>query len=276
MGGFDLPPARRGLRALLRVIARFCLRHSLRIQDVHEYMKLAFIEEAARESRAQTGRVNISRLSITTGIHRKDIERLYRDAGVREMPKSLAGRVIVEWQTNKRFCAANGRPRVLSVTDDTKGFRSLVLSVSAELNPATVLYELERVHAVERSESGVKLVKQSYVPEGDAEKGFSLLAADADDLVAAVEENILSSARASAPNLHVKTEFDRVSEDSLEEIREWLLVHGSALQKRFRNFVAKFDCDHNAKLDKTRCTARVALGTFGRVHMTTAEKEDAA
>ena len=63
------------LRLLVKPIAKFCLRHTLSIQDLIESAKIAFIEVADAEIRKKGDKVNTSRISLVTGLHRKDVIR---------------------------------------------------------------------------------------------------------------------------------------------------------------------------------------------------------
>lgn len=244
------------VRAMLKPIVRFCLKRSLHIQDLLESAKVVFIELAERDIEDSGEKVSGCRLSATTGIHRRDISRIWQKKEIKEQPQSLMQRVLGHWQQDTRYSTKSGKPRVLEEAE----FRELVSGISNDVTPGTVLYELERVGAVQRTRGGLKLTSRVYVPKGNLQEGFALIARDAQHLMAAVEENLFEPE--PTPNLHLNTQFDRISDEDIPEIREWLIREGSALHQKARNYLSKFDADLNAKLDPEECNSKVKLACF--------------
>lgn len=66
-------------------------------------------------------------------------------------------------------------------------------------------------------------------------QGFKLLSADCNDLISAVQQNVLSEP--SQPNLHIKTQFDNISPQHTSKIREWFLDQGDKLHREARRFL---------------------------------------
>jgi hypothetical protein len=248
---------------MLTPVVRFCLRRSLRIQDLLEGAKYVFLAEAAAEIVRSGKKVNLSRLSATTGIHRRDVMRIYERAEVKEEPMGMISKVIGLWQQDPRFCSRPGKARVLTAHPADGEFKQLVTLVSNDLNHATVLFELERVGAVKRVRDGVKLVMRAYVPRGDVIASYRILARDSADLMVAVDQN--ATGELAVPNLQAKTEFDRIAADAVPKVRAWLMREGSALHQKARNFLSKLDLDVNRRLDSDQPVVRVALGTFSLV-----------
>ena len=256
---------------ILKPIVRLCLKRSLKIQDLLEAAKVAFLDLSEEEMRAQGAEVSMSRLSIMTGIHRRDVMRLWRDEKPPKQEGSQLKRVIWKWQQDERFQNKAGRPRLLQVEGKQSEFVDLVQSVSQDLNPYTILFELERIGAITRVDDKIKLEGTVYIPKGDVLEGFALLSADAADLIMGVEENVFE--KPEIKNLHIKTEYDNVTIDSVERIKEWFLDQGEAFHKAARDFLAQFDKDINPQLKAKLGGARVALGTFSRVERPKQEAE---
>ena len=91
-------------------------------------------------------------------------------------------------------------------------------------------------------------------------RGFDLAARDIDDLLRAVEGNLLDAPE--MPHLHIKTHYDNIVPEALPKIQEWFLTKGKELHEEARKFLSKFDKDLNPKLSQKPGGARVALGTF--------------
>ena len=251
------------LKILARPIVEFCLRNSLRIQDLEQCFRQVLVEAAREEIERKGGKVTDSRLSIMTGLHRREITRLVKSDPVSETNGNLITKIVGHWQTDKRFCLKSGRGRTLSLDREGGEFYKLVRSISSDLNPATVLFELERTGAVERTEQGVRLVEKEYIRRGDLEGGFRVVGADIGDLIGAAECNLLE--KRDIPQLHLRTEYDRVREDAIPRIQKWILNEGHALHQRARAFISRFDQDVNPQLKYSGRFQKVVLGSFGRV-----------
>jgi hypothetical protein len=253
----------RALRILLRPLVSFCLRHGLRIQDLIECCKVTFVEMSRDAIVVKGEEATMSRVSVITGLHRRDVKRLLDENPAVKTAVSLTMRVVGQWRTDPAFMTSARKPRVLSFGTEDSEFHNLVASVSRDLNPATVLFELERVGAVERSSRGLRLVVESYVPTGDFEEGFRILAADFTDLSRSVEQNVIEDPE--LPHLHARTEYDAVRPENLAEIKRWLIREGHLLHNRTRNYLSQFDQDINPDPEFAGETVRVVLGTFSRV-----------
>jgi hypothetical protein len=254
------------LALLVRPIARFCLRHSLQSQDLVEAVKIALLHAAEQELKKSNCKQNLSRLSVLTGLQRKDLRRLLALPEQSASAKGLLTKVIGAWQYQKPFCAAEGKPRALSLKQGDNQFEALVRGVSSDLNPGTVLFELERSKLVERKGETVHLLNSAYIPQKQLTQGFEMLAEDSQDLLCSVESNLFSLT--GAVNLHARTEFDNIHPEAIPVIRRFLFREGRRLHSKVRKLLAKHDQDLHPRRDSSGIRAlgvRVKLGTFGLI-----------
>ena len=266
------------LRFLLRPAVRFCLRHTLLIQDLVEMAKTVFVEESLRELKTSEQPVNVSRLSASSGLQRREVERIYRRSDIKSEPQGLLNKIVGQWQLDQRFSNSRGKARELSFDGESSEFYTLARSVSNDLNPATLLFELERRGLAFRM--GDKLALQSDVclissARGSefVEEGFSLLSDDLVDLSLAVEENLQG---ATVRNLHARTTFDNIPMSCERTIRTWLLKEGSLFHRRVRDFLSQYDRDfvtsavsksgsEGSKDAENQTSIRVAVGAYGLI-----------
>ncbi len=259
------------LKSLLRPVIRFCLRRSLKLQDLLEAAKIVFLEVAEDEMEKRTLAVSRSRLSAMTGVHRRDVMRIYDHRERKTSNKDLVRKVVGQWQSDPRFTTRAGKPRILAVQSKESEFAQLVRAVSSDLNPYTVLFELERAGAVERSSKGLKLSAPVFLPK-ELQSGFEILSQDIDNMTEAVEENC--STAPETPNLHIRTEYDNIAADALPAVRKWLLHEGSELHRRARAFLSQFDRDINPEVTSAPAGVRVVLGAFSLTQSDLSSKQD--
>jgi hypothetical protein len=195
-----------------------------------------------------------------TGLQRRDVQKLslpVPDTSAQHL--DLMTRIVAQWCSHDKFSRGTS-PRELSVEGPESDFAHLVRSVSLDLNPATVLFELERLGLVERDATSIRLLWDAYQISGDIDDAYTLLQRDISNLVQSVDSNITK--QNSIPNLHISTRFDNVSQENINRIREWLLQKGAAFHAEIREFVGSFDKDVNPTRYAEQGGARVAVGSF--------------
>jgi hypothetical protein len=258
------------LQRLLRPLIRFGLSNNLRVQDLLECIKSVLVDTARSHLLASGEKVTESRLSVMTGIHRRDIKRLMDEEFKFDELQSLIMKVVGQWQTDKQFITDDKLPKPLNFKGENSDFNQLVEKVSKDVNPATVLFELERVGMVEKKEGHIILLQDTYTPGDNFEDALSIASDDIEHLLAAVRENAERIVAFGQPgagiNLHARTEYNNIRPSGLREIREWLIKEGHALHRRARELFAKHDQDINPIESYTGLGARVVLGTFSKVY----------
>ena len=115
------------------------------------------------------------------------MKRLYSGDASPKLMHDVPMRVLSIWQGNEQFCAKNGRPRSLTYKGHDSEFRALVDLVSKDVNHATVLFQLERRGAVEKSRGKVRVVQTKLDYHGIADKGIEVLTNDLNSMSQAVE-----------------------------------------------------------------------------------------
>ncbi|MBX7145394.1 MAG: hypothetical protein K1X79_13160 [Oligoflexia bacterium] len=262
------------MRLLSKPIARFAIRHSLGVRDILEAAKVSLIEAAIEEIERRKKRVTISQIATLTGIHRKDVYRIYEHGRANNTASSISMRVVGQWLEDRRFTTAAGKPRVLSCETEESDFNKLVYSLSTDVHPHNVLFQLERFGLVKRAHGKVTLLSRVFDGDGDPVEGFRFLAQDLEDLLVAVEENVLQDQ--DVKNLHVTSEYDRVLATDVPEIKRWLMKQGSAFHRKVRTYLAKYDLDVNPgrKKKEQGPLARIAVGSFCRSQVTEVDEEE--
>lgn len=267
-------PIRPLLRALLRPAAKFCARHALKVQDVIDCMKAEFLAVAEEELKKRNAKVTRSRLSVITGLQRRDIDRLLQGTPPKRDQANLIFRVINQWRMDRRFSTKPGVPRILSLTPESGDFAKLVASISSDIGPATVLFEMARLRFVEQTPRGLRLMVENFIPQG-AEKideGADILSADLEDLTDTVEANILEDR--NPPLHHLRTEYDKIRPEGVRHLQSWFLREGHSFHLRARAELAKFDQDVNPDPGFTGETARVSFSSFNTIHPPKGETEE--
>jgi len=247
---------------LLTPVIRLCLKRSILIGDFYQLTKRLYVRLAEEEIRKSTDKINASRVSILTGLYRRDVMRLLNTPDEPISPSEpLLAKVIGQWERDPRFAHANGSPRVLGCEGKRSEFHQLVRAVSRNINPSTVLFELERNGAATRSNRGVKLIRSAHMLQDDEQQFFDLMADDIESLHRAVAEN--SQLKNELGHLHIRTEYDNIYEKDLPKIRRWLIEQGREFHRQVRLYLSSFDKDVNPRVQsRDAAGAKVVVSAF--------------
>lgn len=251
------------LKLIMRPIVAFCIRHSLRIQDLTEIGKSLFVELAAKELEKQGMEGKSSRISVVSGLHRRDVMRFMNSSEPIDKAQDVISKVIGQWQNDKRFTDSKGSPKPLSYGFEKSDFTKLVRLISNDTSASSVMLEMGRIKSIETKNDKVTLILGSYIPKGNPMHGFKILSDDIEDLRQAVEDNVFENA--TPPNMHFRTVYDRIDPKAKKEIDLWLLEQGQELHLRARQFLSKFDLDINPNSASDKKPLRVALSSFSLI-----------
>lgn len=183
------------LRRVLRPIVRLLLNNGITFPYLSDLLKSIYVETAEKEFGLGVRPLTDSRITLLTGVHRKDVRRLRHDV-LPENPApsglTLGTKIVARWLGDPAYLDPTGAPRPLPRTPHKGGaesFAALVEKVSKNVRPRSVLDELVRLGVVEiDAEDRVHLVTRGFVPgkELDA-KAFYFGEALHDHLAAAVD-----------------------------------------------------------------------------------------
>jgi hypothetical protein len=218
----------RALARVLRPLARLLIAGGVPIQAASESLKRAYVEAAHRHFGEETG--TDSRLSLLTGINRKEVRRLttpVADEWGPESVTSFASAVYTAWTVREEWRGPDGQPRVLPKRGDGS-FDVLVKGVTRDLRPASVLAELVRLGYAEVGEDDtVRAAGADFLSQREFADRLGPLAENLQDHADAAVSNVLA---ASPPFLERTLFADELSEESAQALQEeartqWKRVH---------------------------------------------------
>jgi hypothetical protein len=192
------PPLVKALRHVLRPIVRLLLAKGVGYPYLSNLLKEIYVDVAQREfglpGKAQTD----SRITLLTGVHRKDVKRLREmEQEELEAPESvsLGMRVVSAWSMPP-YSSGDGMPAPLhrlASQGAEKSFESLVASVSKDIRARALLDEWMRLGVVRVDEQDrVVLDTAAFVPSGDLEQQAFYLGHNLHDHAAAAVANLMA------------------------------------------------------------------------------------
>lgn len=254
------------LRFLISPIASFCVRRSIRLPEVLDMFKRCLVDAARHQLEAEGTAPTAAKISVLTGVHRKDIRLFIEESPSRSDPlqKHPLVRLLSFWTTDPEFFDnERGAPRLLPEGDKFGSVGALVRRVTGDANPYSLLYTLERSGLVRRGKDGsFELIKYAFSVTG--EEGWEMLVELVSDAIECLEHNVTTPA--DDRNLHLKTVFDNVPARFAPLLRKELRERGKKFQGEIRSLLSQYDRDMNPSLREVADdTVEISCSTFGLV-----------
>lgn len=144
---------------ILVPIGKILLRGNLGVAHLIRAAKQAYLRAAIVHLFPAGVRLNASRLSVVTGLTRKEVSTLIsrtpkERASSTTLKQQRALRVLRGWAVDPRFRTSLGAPASLSIRGERRSFSLLVKLYGGDVTPNSVLRELERMEAVRFTPSG--------------------------------------------------------------------------------------------------------------------------
>ena len=216
-------PVIAALRRILRPLVRLLLTHGVTYPLITDIVKSTYVDVARREFRLSGKRQTDSRISLLTGVHRKDVKRLIEE-GERGDPAptgvSLGASLVARWLGDPELSDEQGRPLPLPRLASDGGrvsFEGLVESVSKDIRSRVILDEWLRVGVVQLDRRDrVVLNPNALAPTRDFGEKLQFLEANVHDHLAAAVHNLSGG---TPPMLERSVFYDQLSSGSVEELR---------------------------------------------------------
>ena len=136
------------LKRVFRPFVKLMLANNISYTFAIDLLKTLFVEVADQEFTIDQKRQTDSRISLMSGVHRKDVKRLRElQPDVEDvMPGnvSLGSQLIALWNADPKYLNEEGVPKPLprfAAAQLTESFESLVRSISTDIHPRAVLDE---------------------------------------------------------------------------------------------------------------------------------------
>jgi hypothetical protein len=195
-------------------------------------LKSVFVSVANEEFKVEGRRQTQSRISLLTGVHRKDVRRLTEEKYTRhQMPDdvSLGVQIAALWLSHPDFRDAQGGPRPLQRLASAGGeesFEGLVRRVSKDIRSRSVLDEWLRLGVVHiDANDQVRLKADAFVPEKGLDEKAFFLGQNIHDHMDTAVHNVIGQA---APRLERSVFYDGLSDQSIAELAEFARKQGMA------------------------------------------------
>jgi len=251
------------LYTILKPLIGLMFRNGVSFGEFTRIAKHAYIKETEKELIASGQKPTTSSIAIVTGLTRKDVSALRKEA----MPKATQGkqqnraiRVISGWVTDPEFCDSEGNPKVLDVQGKKNSFEKLVTRHSGDMPYKALIKELVRIDAVELiDKKKVALVREAYIPTDDENAKYDVLGEDVSALISTVKHNIVASDQ--EPRYQRKVCYSKVPAEHLHEFKKLANKENQKLLLKLNAWLVQHDMDTQDEI-KSDKPMKVGVGIY--------------
>lgn len=218
------------IRYLLRPLIHLLLSNGISFPAFCDQVRLTYVKVAEEEFRLPSKPQTDSRISLLTGIHRREVNRLRNEqsSGINlSQQASMSALLLTIWSGHPEYLNAQGLPIPLprlASNSDGVSFESMVQSVSKDFRARVVLDEWLRQGIVTLdTDDNVHLCADAFIQPHDIEEKIYYFGQNIHDHLAATVHNL---AEGEPPFLERCVFYDKLSADSVKELADYSRLAG--------------------------------------------------
>lgn len=187
-------------RRLFRPLVRTLLRNGVSYSEFSATTREVFVEESIKDFWRKDGNCSVARVSISTGMGRKEVEQILdawaKDEGISDRSRlARISRLLTGWSTDPKYVGPYGWPIdvpfEISGDDRKASFVEIVKRFCGNTSPQVMLNELLNVQAVSRTEAGLlRLENRAYIPEALTNDSLNRLSTVVSNVIQTLDHNL--------------------------------------------------------------------------------------
>ena len=251
------------LARLLRPLVRLLIQSGVTFPVFADLVRGLYLEVARYEALSDPKTRTDSRISLLTGIHRKEIRRQREPETPQAEPAVVtwATEIIGRWLGSSSYTDLEHRPLPLARSGAAPSFESLVASVTRDVRPRAVLDDwLERGLVTLDPEGRVRLSTEAFIPRQGGEAQLFYFARNLHDHIAAAAANI--AAAQAPPFLDRSVHYDGLSADSASRLEAAAREAAQQLLLEINRLALELADGEQAQAGPAAPTRRVNLGLY--------------
>jgi len=248
-------------RAMLRPIVRLLLKNGVMWKEFAELSKSVYVEVAGRDYGIGGRRTNASRVSILTGLTRREVKRqrdlLEGEPAPAQSKTSNATRLLSGWFQDPDFIGDDGAPLPLTREGREASFAALHRRYGGDIPASAMLKELIQAGAVAEGGGQLRAISRYYMPDPLDPEAVIRAGSVVNDLGSTVAWNLVRPEGAPS-RIEGRATEPRVPVRRVTEFREFLEEHGQA----FLELVDRWLHENRAPSDSDKKTVRLGAGVY--------------
>lgn len=256
------------IKKLLRPLVRLLMSFQITLPFLIDLLKEIYVDVAEKDFKLDNKKQTDTRISMLTGVHRKDTKRLRARENEEDLSSesvSIGVQLVTKWMSDPLYLDETGKPRTLALKADKEDtapdFEHLVQSVcKQDMRARVILDEWLRLGIASLIEDKcVRLETQGFIPsKGLDEKAFYLGMNVADHLEAS-SQNLLAD---KPPFLERCVYYDGLSESSIAQLEASAREKGMELLQALNQQAMELRDKDQAQQENKDLSQRMNFGLY--------------
>ena len=232
-----------------------------------DLLKGLFVEVADKEFRLDARPPTDSRVSLVSGVHRKDVSRLRQ---LLQTPEALepsvvprGAQLVAHWMGDARYVQEDGKPRPLARLASEGGeqsFEALVSGVNSDIRSRVVLDEWLRLGVVHLDDEGrVCLNTGAFVPTRGADEKAFYLGHNLHDHAAAAVHNVLGG---QPPFMERSVHYNALAPASVDRLAKLTEQVGMKALLAVNKAAMEAEAQDSAERQPGESPQRITMGVY--------------
>lgn len=231
-----LPPDQQAMleaaNATLLPLARLAVARGVHFGVIEERLKQAFVQAAREANPGSQPHRQVSRVSATTGLNRREVTRLIHGQLQQSRPRRpVAAEIYLHWQIDPDYRDASGQPATLARQGPKPSFETLAREITSDVHPRSLLDDMVRLAYCRLVEDGARVafVRDGAVPSTDLPRLIRVLGDNVGAHFMAAVENALHDEKPFFERALVAHE---VPESAVPEVKRLVSEHWTEFRSR--------------------------------------------
>jgi hypothetical protein len=246
---------------MLRPIVRLLLKNGVMWKEFAELAKSVYVDVAGRDYGISGRQTNASRVSILTGLSRREVKKqrdlLEGQPAPGPSKTSNATRLLSGWFQDPDFLDPSGEPKLLNREGGSSSFEALHRRYGGDIPASAMLKELLQAGAVAEDKGKLRAVTRYYMPGALDPEAVIRAGSVVNDLGSTVAWNLVRPEGALS-RIEGRATEPRVPLDRVPEFRVFLEEHGQA----FLEVVDRWLHENRATSGADEKTTRLGAGMY--------------
>jgi len=249
------------LRRVLKPLVRILFRAGVRFDEFAELLRGIYVEIVVADAAEANKQITTGRISILSGVPKKDVERLVSSDDWLKIPKPTDGpalaAILHRWHTDSAFLGPYGVPLELPISGPSgRNFVELVAGSPIPIDPHAAFEQLLAAGVIARSgDTHVKVLSRSYVmPEPLSPAMLEHFGTSMTNLASTLHFNMTPNSRAKRIERSVSL-GEGLPEEFFPEFETYVRERGHAMLSEVDDWLAAI-----ARRPTQNPKARVATG----------------
>ncbi|MGI9491899.1 MAG: DUF6502 family protein [Geminicoccaceae bacterium] len=248
----------------MRPIIKLMVARGVQLPAVTAALKQIYVDVATNDFKIGDKPLTDSRVSVLTGVHRRDVRSIRKDGMPSSLPPpmSLSATVIGRWLGDPAYADEKGQPRPLHrlADDGSPSFEELFQHVSKDIHPRTILDDLINQELVDWDQKSdlVRLRSRAFVPAAGGEDAMRFFEMNLHDHLAAAVSNLLKDEQ-QGRFLERAVYYNELTLESVEKIEGDARKLGEQVLKDLNSTAFQLQKDDGGS---SNATERFRFGVF--------------